>query len=57
VSKNLSGKDWDVVTSIGLSRDVEVLLSVFRELLEEKSEKCIYVFSGSNSVANGATTV
>jgi len=36
---------------------VEVLFSIFRELLEEKSEESIDVLSGSDSVADGSTTV
>lgn len=35
VGKDLGGEDWDVVTSVRLSGNVEVLFRVFWELLEE----------------------
>jgi hypothetical protein len=57
VGENLVGKDRDVVTGIRLSSNVEVLLSILRELVEEEGKKGINVLAGGDSVAHGAATV
>jgi hypothetical protein len=55
--QDLVGKDRDVVASIRLSSNVEILLSILRELLEEEGEEGIDVLAGSNSVAHTSTAV
>lgn len=57
VGENLGSKHGNVMTGIRLASDVEVLLSVFRELLEEQGQKSIDVLAGSDGVANSAATV
>jgi hypothetical protein len=57
VCENLGGEDWDVVTSVRLSGNVEVLLRVFWELLEEEGEESVDVLSSSNGVADRSTAV
>ena len=57
VRQNFSCKDRDIVSSVRLSSNVEVLLSVLRELLEEEREQSVNVLASSNCVADGAPTV
>jgi hypothetical protein len=57
VGENLGSKNWDVVACVRLSGDVEVLLSILRELLEEESEESVNVLSSCDGVANRSTTV
>jgi hypothetical protein len=57
VRQDLRGKDRDIVASVGLASDVEVLLGIFRELLEEQGQQSIDVLASSNSVANTAAAV
>lgn len=45
------------MTSVRLARNVEVLLSVFRELLEEQGKESVNVLAGSNGVADGGPAV
>ena len=57
VAENFSREDRDVMTCVGFSSNVEILMCIFRELLEEQSEKSVDVLASSNSVADGAFTV
>jgi hypothetical protein len=57
VRQNLRGKYRDVVTSVRLSSNVEVLLGIFGELLEEKGKEGVDVLACSNGVANSGATV
>lgn len=57
VGEDLRCEDGNVVASIRLSSNVEVLLSVFGELVEEEGEKSINVLASSHSVANRAAAV
>jgi len=57
VRQNLRSEDGDVVTSVALAGDVEVLLGVLRELLEEEGEESIDVLAGSNGVADSVAGV
>jgi hypothetical protein len=52
VGKNLGCENWDIVTGIRFSGDVEVLLRIFGELLKEESKESIYILASSNCVAN-----
>lgn len=52
VGKNLRGEDWNVVASIRLSSDVEVLLSVLWELLKEQRQESIDVLAGCDGVGD-----
>lgn len=57
MSKNLRSENGDVVTGVRLASNVEVLLSVLRELLEEQGQKSIDVLASGDSVADSAATV
>ena len=57
VRKDLGGEDGNVVTSVGLARDVERLASVLGELLEEEGQQSVDVLAGSDSVGDRAATV
>lgn len=57
VGEDLGSEDWNVVASIGLSSNVEVLLRVFRELLEEEREQSIDIFASSNGITDRRTAV
>jgi hypothetical protein len=57
VGEDLVGKDGDVVASVRLSSNVEILLGVLGELVEEEGEKGVDVLAGSDSVAHGTTAV
>lgn len=52
VGKDLIGKDGDVMSGVRFSSDVEILLGIFRELLEEESHKSIDIFAGGDCVAH-----
>lgn len=45
------------MTGVRFSGNVEILMSVFWKLFEKKREKGIYIFSGSDCVADGAAAV
>ena len=53
VRQDLSSKDGDVVASVRLASNVEVLLCVLRELLEEEREQSVNILASSNGVADG----
>lgn len=57
VRQNLRGEDGDVVTSVALARDVEVLLGVLRELLEEEGEESVDVLASRDGVADSVAGV
>lgn len=57
VGKNFGGEYRDVMSSVRLSSNVEGLLSVLRELVEEKSHQSVHVLASSDSVADLATRV
>lgn len=57
VGENLRSEDGNVVSGIGLARDVEALVGVLRKLLEEEGEKGIDVLASSNRVADRAAAV
>lgn len=57
VREDLRGENGNVVSSITLSSDVEVLLGVLREFLEEQCQQRIDVLAGSGGVADGVATV
>lgn len=57
VRQNLRGKDGDVVASVGLASDVEVLLGVLGELLEEQGQQSIDVLASSDGVTDTAAAV
>lgn len=57
VGEDLRGHDRDIVASIRLAGNVEVLRSVFRELLKEQREESVNVLAGSNGVTDGGATV
>lgn len=52
VGQNLRGENWNVVASIRLPSDVEVLLSVLWELLEEQSQQRVDVLAGCDGVGD-----
>jgi len=57
VRQNLGSKDRDVVTSVRLSSNVEVLLRILRELLKEECEQGIDILASSHRVSDSRTTV
>jgi len=57
VGENLGSKDWDVVTGVRLTSNVESLLGVLWELLEEQGHQSIDVLASCDSVADGAARV
>lgn len=57
VRQDLRCEDGDVVTSIGLARDVEALLGVLGELLEEEGKQGVDVLAGGDGVADRAARV
>lgn len=57
MGENLGSKDRDIVASIGLASDVEVLLGILRELFEEQGQQGIDVLASSYSIADGRATV
>lgn len=54
---DLTREHGDVVSRIGLACDVEVLMSILRELLEEQGQESVDIFACCNGVADGASTV
>ncbi len=52
VGEDLRSEDWDVVASIRFTSNMEVLLSIFWELLEEEGEESIYVLASSDGIAH-----
>jgi hypothetical protein len=57
VRQDFGSEDGNVMTSIRFSGNMEVLLCVFRELLEEKSKEGVDILASSDSVANRAAAV
>jgi hypothetical protein len=57
VGEDLRSHDGDVVTSVGLASNMEVLLGVLRELLEEQCEESVDVLGSSNGVADRGATI
>jgi len=57
VGQDFGGEDRNVMASIRFSGNMEVLLCVFRELLEEKGQESVDILASSDSVANRAATV
>lgn len=57
VGQDLGSKDRDVVTSIRLAGNVEVLLGILGELVEEEGKESINILAGSDSVADGVAGV
>lgn len=57
VGQDLRGKDGNVVTSIGLASNVEVLLGVLGELVEEEGQESVDILASSNGVAYGVARV
>ena len=57
VGKNLCGENWNVVTSVRFTCNVEILGGVFGELLEEEGEECVDILSSCDCVADLSTTV
>lgn len=57
VRQNLRGKDGNIVASITLTGDVEVLLGVLGEFLEEQRQERIDVLTGRAGVADRVATV
>lgn len=57
VGKDLRGEDWNVVASVGLSGNVEILLGVLWELLEEEGQKGVDVLARCNGVGDAGSRV
>jgi hypothetical protein len=57
VGKDFGGENWNVVTSVRFTSDVEVLLGVLWELLEEEGEESVHILSSCDSVADRAAAV
>ena len=57
VRQDLRGKDGNVVSSIRLARNVEVLLGILGELVEEQSQKSVDILASGNGVADRASRV
>lgn len=57
VREDLRGENWDVMASVGLSSDVEVLLSILGELLEEKRKQSIDILAGRDGVTDRRAAV
>ena len=57
MAEDLRGKDGNIMTSIRLSSNMEVLLGVLRELFEEQCEQSIYIFACCDRIANGAAAI
>lgn len=57
VREDLGGENWNVMASVGLSGDVEVLLSILGELLEEKGKQSVDVLAGRDGVTDRRTAV
>lgn len=57
VGQNFGREDGDIMASVRLAGDVEVLLSILRELLEEQGKQGVDVLASSTSVADCVTAV
>jgi hypothetical protein len=57
VRENLRGENGNVVASIRLSSNVEVLLGILGKLVEEESEEGVNVLASSDSVAHGSAAI
>lgn len=57
VGENLGSENGNVVSSVRFASNVEVLVSILRELLEEESHQGVDVLASCYSVANRAATV
>jgi hypothetical protein len=57
VRQDLRSEDGDVVASVGLASDVEVLLGVLGELFEEQGQQSIDVLASSDGVTDTAAAV
>lgn len=57
MSHNLGSKYWDIMSRIGFTCNMEVLLGILRKLLEEQRKKGINILSSSNCIADRVTTV
>lgn len=57
VRHDLCREDWNVVTGIRFTSNVEILLRILWELFEEKGKQGVDIFSGRNCVADGVPTV
>lgn len=57
VGQDLGGENWDVVASIRLSSNMEVLLRVLWKLLEEERQESVDVLAGCNGVGDGGAGV
>merc|ERR1712000_175715 len=57
VLEDLGGEDGNIVTSVGFTSNVEVLLLVLGELVEEKGKESVDILAGSDSVANAVAGV
>ena len=57
MAEDLGNEHWNVVTSIGLSGNVEVLCCILGELLEEQGQESIDIFTSSDGIAHGFPAV
>lgn len=57
VGKDLRGEDRNVVTSIRLASNVEILLGILRELLEEQRQQRVDILPGGVCVAHRAAAI
>lgn len=57
VGQDFGGEDRNVVASVRLSGNMEVLLRILGELLEEEGEQGVDVLASSNRVTDGRATV
>ena len=57
VRQNLGSEDRNIVTSVGFTSNVEVLLRVLGKLVEEEGEKGVDVLASSDSVADAIAAV
>ena len=57
VGQDLRGKDGDIVASIRLASNVEVLLGILGELVEEEGKESVDILASSDSVADGVAGV
>ena len=57
VAENFVGENGNVVACVGFARNMEVLLSILRELLEKEGEKGVDVFAGGDCVRDGTAGV
>lgn len=55
--ENLSGKYWNVMSSIRFTGNMEILLGIFWELLEEQGQESIDILSCSDGIADGRAAI